>query len=90
MPLDRRPIHDTAASTISLARAQLMGIDRSQLETKIQTATLVMLLEALIGTGEGPAHEDIRQAGRKTVMGHFARSDELIRARDDDDRRANG
>lgn len=90
MPLDRRPIHDTAASTASLARSWRMSLGGAGPETTLPTATLLLFLDAIISASERPEHEDLRQAGRKTVMGHFARSDEMIRARDDDDARANG
>jgi len=41
-------IHDQLASTVSLARVILGGIDRTQEHTSVRTATLVLILETLI------------------------------------------
>ena len=41
-------IHDQLASTVSLARVILGGVDRTQEHTSVRTATLVLILETLI------------------------------------------
>jgi len=41
-------VHDQLASTVSLARVILGGIDRTQEHTSVRTATLVLILETLI------------------------------------------
>ena len=44
-------IHDQTASIISLARTVLSGVDQKQAETKVNTASLTLLLETLIYLG---------------------------------------
>ena len=41
-------VHDQLASTVSLARVILGGVDRTQEHTSVRTATLVLILETLI------------------------------------------
>jgi hypothetical protein len=65
-------IHDKTASTLSLARNILGGIDRSHLETSIQTASLVLLLETLIDLGTPSINVKMADAQERTVMGAMA------------------
>jgi hypothetical protein len=65
-------IHDQTASVLSLARNVLQGVDPSQIETKVSTASLVLLLETLIAVGT-PAHQSrAGDAAARTVMGQMA------------------
>ena len=41
-------VHDQLASTVSLARVILGGVDRTQEHTSVRTATFVLILETLI------------------------------------------
>ena len=50
------------ANAVNLAKAQLMSLDRSKLETPVQTGTLELMLKALIELGE-----DTQGAGMKTA-----------------------
>lgn len=62
------PLHNEAASTASLAKTILMGLDKSKPETVIATLTLELLCETicnLVLVGGGQAVDD---GARRTVM----------------------
>lgn len=84
--MDRVPVHNLAASVSASARSWLQSLDRSKVNTEVPTATLEMWLEALIDLGGG-ASPDLTSSARNTVMGHFARVDEELRAKQEDDGR---
>ena len=68
-------IHDQVASTVSLARVILGGIDRTQEHTSIRTATLVLILETLIDTGSSNQNMRVMEStGREvsSLMASFA------------------
>lgn len=44
-------VHDQTASTISLARVILSGVDARKEDTTVKSATLILLLEKLIELG---------------------------------------
>jgi hypothetical protein len=84
--MDRVPVHNVAASITASARSWLQSLDRSRLNTEVPTATLEMWLEALIGLGGGSS-SNLNSSARTAVMGHFARVDEEVRARQEDEGR---
>lgn len=65
-------VHDQTASTVSLARQILQGIDRRSLNTPVQTESLVLLLTTFIdlATPRHPSHE----AAARTVATNMARA----------------
>ena len=63
-------IHDQTASILALARNVLSGVDPSQIETRVNTASLKLLLETLIALGT-PAHV-ISDSAPRTVAEHMA------------------
>ena len=63
-------IHDQTASILSLARNVLSGVDPGQLETRVNTASLKLLLETLIALGT-PAHV-VSDSAPRTVAEHMA------------------
>lgn len=80
MPL---PVHDTLASTANLARAILGGLDRAKISAEVQTATLVLLLETLIGIAEPRAPERAENLQR-TVRSLVAQVTTAEKERDED------
>ena len=63
-------IHDQTASVLSLARNMLSGIDPRQIETRVNTASLELLLNTLIEIGT-PA-QPVADGAARTVAGHMA------------------
>ena len=63
-------IHNQTASIVALARNVLSGVDLKQPETRVNTASLQLLLETLIYLGS-PANPVADNAAR-TVAGHMA------------------
>lgn len=82
----RVPVHNVAASVSASARSWLQSLNPKSLNTEVPTATLQMWLEALVELAGG-ASPDLTSSARNTVMGHFARVDEEVRARQEDDGR---
>ena len=64
-------IHDQTASVLALARNVLSGVDRSKIETSVQTATLILLIETLIDIGTPSAHTKMAAQAGRTVLGHM-------------------
>ena len=60
---------DHVASTVAQARVIRDGLDPSRVETPVRTATLAMLLDALIELGVQPGAERIRETSRAAVAG---------------------
>ena len=84
--MDRVPVHNVAASVSASARSWLQSLDRSKVNTEVPTATLQMWLTALVELAGGSS-PDLASSARNTVMGHFARVDDELRARQEDDGR---
>ena len=87
-PLLRRPIHDVAASTASLACAWLMSIDRKSLETSVPTQTLILWLETIVQQATPQVAVDLEAQARRAVLDAEAPIADAIRARDEDQDRA--
>lgn len=75
------PIHDQVASVVNLAKAELMTLDRRNIETPVQTEKLRLMLTTLIELGEPPQARTLADSGRRTVMGHMAQIGEAEKAR---------
>ena len=58
---------DHTASIVAQARVIRDGLDPARVETPVRTATLAMLLDALIELGAQPGVEKIREAQRAAV-----------------------
>ena len=80
MPL---PVHDTLASTANLARSILGGLDRSKINAEVSTATLVLLLETLIGISE-PRAPEREENLQRTVRSLVAQVTTAEKERDED------
>lgn len=80
MPL---PVHDTTATAANLARSILGSLDRSRLNTEVQTATLALLLETLVGLAEPRAPERAENLQR-TVRSLVAEVVTAEKERDED------
>ena len=68
-------VHDQLASTVSLARVILGGVDRTQEHTSVRTATLVLILETLIENNTPLQNARVMQStGREigSLMASFA------------------
>ena len=63
-------IHNQTASVLSLARNVLSGVDPKQIETRVNTASLTLLLETLIALGAPDA--PVADGAARTVAGHMA------------------
>ena len=64
-------IHNHNASLLALARTVLSGVDRSKIETPVQTATLVLLLETLVELGTPVVNDKLETQAQRTVVGHL-------------------
>jgi hypothetical protein len=58
---------DHIASTIAQARVIRDGLDPARVETPVRTATLRLLLDALIDLGSQPNGERLREAARAEI-----------------------
>ncbi len=58
---------DRFASTVAQARVIRDGLDPARAETLVRTATLAMLLDALIDVGSQPNGERLREAARAEI-----------------------
>lgn len=63
---------DHRGNAVILARAQLMALDPAALETKVQTATYRLLLEALIQYATPDHHQGADDNAARSVMGRAA------------------
>ena len=60
------------ASISALAKTILGGIDRSKLETPVNTEALKLLLEKLIELAEPAHHQKLADSAQRSVMGAIA------------------
>lgn len=74
-------IHDRTASVLSLARNILSGLDKSRLETPVQTESLRLLLTTLIELGTPPTVQKVADGANRTVMGLQTMVSEAEKAR---------
>lgn len=74
-------IHDRTASVVALARNVLGGVDKSRLETPVQTETLRLLLETLIDLGTPASVQKIADGASRSVMGLQVSLSEAEKAR---------
>ena len=68
-------VHDKLASTVSLARVLLSGLDHSQEYTQVRVATLALILETLIDTGSTNQNMRVQESSGKEIgslMASFA------------------
>lgn len=64
---------DRTASAVNLARSMLSTLDRSRLETPVQTETLRMLLETIVDLGTPAQTRKVGDAATREVMGRVAK-----------------
>ena len=76
-------IHNEIASNVSLAKSILFGLDRSKLETSVPTATLVLLLNALIELGTPSADQKVNDGAIRAIMGHVVAVSEAEKSQQD-------
>jgi hypothetical protein len=72
LPPGFRVLHDRTASVLSLARNVLAGLDLTQDQTSIRTASLELLLKTLIELGEPPAHVKVADQAKRSVESMIA------------------
>jgi hypothetical protein len=68
-------VHDQLASTVSLARVLLSGLNRTQEYTQVRTATLALILDTLIENGSSNQNARVQESSGKeigTLMASFA------------------
>ena len=68
-------VHDQLASTVSLARVLLIGLNRTQEYTQVRTATLALILDTLIENGSSNQNVRVQESSGKeigTLMASFA------------------
>jgi len=68
-------VHDQLASTVSLARVLLSGLNRTQEYTQVRTATLALILDTLIENGSSNQNVRVQESSGKeigTLMASFA------------------
>jgi hypothetical protein len=68
-------VHDQTASTIALARVVLGGLDRTQENSLVRTASLALLLDTLIELGSTNLNGRVSESTGKEVsslMANFA------------------
>jgi hypothetical protein len=74
-------IHDEVASTISLAKSILFGLDRQKVQTMVNTGQLVLLLDTLIDLGSLPS--PVADSAKRSVMGAIVLMSEEARSQQD-------
>jgi hypothetical protein len=65
-------IHDHVASTVALARVVLGGLDRTQENSSVRTASLVLLLDTLIELGSSNQNGRVSESTGKEVSSLMA------------------
>jgi hypothetical protein len=76
-------IHNTLGSVVNLAKSELMALDRAALETKVVTATYVLLLNALIELGQQNKQSiEAEDRATKIVLGTIAQTQAALKERD--------
>lgn len=68
-------MHDRIATTVNLAKSIRMGLDKSTIETPVQTETLRLLLDTLIDLGTPPAVQKVAEGASRTVLGRVTAID---------------
>jgi hypothetical protein len=62
-----KPVHDQEASIVSLAKTLRMSIDPNKDETKVRTASLLLLLDNFIAKFEPHSHQKIAEISSRNV-----------------------
>ena len=62
------PVHNEAASVASLAKTILMGLDKSRMETSVNTASLELLCNTICDLVLAPGYQAVEDGARRTVM----------------------
>ena len=65
-------IHDQTASTLALARVVLSGLDRTQENSLVRTASLALLLDTLIELGSTNSNGRVSESTGKEVSSLMA------------------
>ena len=65
-------IHDQTASTLALARVVLSGLDRTQENSLVRTASLALLLDTLIELGSTNPNGRVSESTGKEVSSLMA------------------
>jgi len=65
-------LHDRTASVLSLARTVRAGLDSRDVESKVTTATLILLLDTLIDLGVSAGSVKVAESANRTVMGQMS------------------
>lgn len=53
--------HNEQASIVALARTMLQSVDRTQVESRVATASLQLILQTVIALGSRSGQADVRQ-----------------------------
>lgn len=75
-------VHNQVASVANLARAQLLALDRTSINTSVQTEMYRLLLETLIDLATPTQDQSIADSAHRTVLGHGVAISEAMKARD--------
>lgn len=70
--MDGRPVVNRDANIITLAKTVLAGVDRSRLETSVQTETLCLLLNSLIDFATPSVNEKYADLMAREVLARKA------------------
>lgn len=72
---------DQIASAVNAAKGILMTLDRSRIETPVQTETLRWLLGTLVELGTAPVEAKVADGAFKSVLGHTVAVQEAAKSR---------
>jgi hypothetical protein len=72
---------DQTASAVNAAKGILMGLDKANIETPVQTETLRWLLETLVDLGTRPAENKVADSAFRSVLGHTVAVQEAEKSR---------
>ena len=84
------PVHNTTASITNLARSVLTAVDARSEKTQVQTATLVLLLNALVDMAEPRVVAQARETQERSVRQLVAQVETAVKERDEDQQQAAG
>ena len=66
------PLHNELASTLSLASVLRSGVDPKSQTTSVPTASLILILDTLLGLGFPSHQERMSETASKTLVGIVA------------------
>lgn len=90
MGLPALPVHNESASVANLARTVLSCVDPTQETTRVQTASLVLLLKTLIEMADPRPSLDVGQVAERSVRQHIAQIETAVRDHQEDQYQAEG